>query len=394
MAETHTIKRMAFLERFACLGAECEDTCCKSWNMQVDEATIRKYETQAPELVDAVAEGPGTKIMRRDETTDYCVKFEAGLCAIHKLRGSDFLGDACHFYPRVTRDMGGQAVMTAALSCPEVVRQALYADNSFHWQEAEIERVPFSLKDYAPQGMEAEAALAVHTAFLAAAKDETASPERIMAQIVSVAQSLPAIDPKSWPQAVPFYLKSADGRLMPPEPSDVDPFNLLHALMGIVKAARAENRPRLRETIADMEQALQVELDWESLGIRATGDSVEAFKQVQALWDAQCAEALAPVLRKWIAAQLSLALFPFAGFGKDVPERALFMGIRFATVKLALMSACHVNGALIGEEQQVRVIQSLARVIDHLAEPELSRQIYDEPGWLRESRLRALMGDG
>ncbi|MGB1540083.1 MAG: hypothetical protein ACPG80_03920, partial [Rickettsiales bacterium] len=54
MADTHPIQRMAFLEQFQCLGAECEDTCCKSWSMQVDAATLERYKTEAPELLDAV----------------------------------------------------------------------------------------------------------------------------------------------------------------------------------------------------------------------------------------------------------------------------------------------------------------------------------------------------
>ncbi len=69
------------------------------------------------------------------------------------------------------------------------------------------------------------------------------------------------------------------------------------------------------------------------------------------------------------------------------------MGVRFAVVSLALMSACAVQGGVLEENDQVRIVQSLARVLDHLADPALSLQIYEEPGWLREGRLRALMGD-
>lgn len=69
------------------------------------------------------------------------------------------------------------------------------------------------------------------------------------------------------------------------------------------------------------------------------------------------------------------------------------MGVRFATIRLALMCACKMHDGLIDEAQQVRIIQSIARVLDHLADPTLSLQIYEEPGWLREGRLRALVGD-
>lgn len=388
----HSIHRMAFLQRFSCLGAECEDTCCKGWSMQVDDATCGKYRDFAPELLDAVVDGPGTKIMKRDPVTDYCLQFDDGLCGIHKTRGSDFLGDACNFYPRVTRKVAGAVVMTAALSCPEVVRQALYQDHSFGWQDGMTDRLPFTLKEYAAEGLSAEQARVVHDAFLNAAQSEDA-PERILSRIVSVAQSLQAIPQASWPDAVPFFLKTADGRLAEAERKDADPFNLLHALMGIVKAARADHRERLRQTIADMETALQVTLDWDGMGIRATGDSALAYHQLEAIWHANYAPTLNPVLRKWIAAELSIMMFPFSGFGKTLTERAFLLGVRFATLRLAMMSACHAAGGLPPETDQVRVIQSLARVLDHLADPELSLKIYEEPGWLRESRLRGLMGE-
>lgn len=103
----HPLHSTAFVARFSCLGDKCEDTCCKSWSMQLDDVTFRKYESEAPELLDAVAQGhDGGHIMRRDKQTDFCVKFTDGLCGIHKDYGSDFLGDACHFFPRVTRQVG------------------------------------------------------------------------------------------------------------------------------------------------------------------------------------------------------------------------------------------------------------------------------------------------
>src|SRR5579871_6894344 len=95
--------RPAFLARFSCLGADCEDTCCKGWGMQLDNATYERYRARSPELLEAVSGEEGQRIMRRDPKTDFCVKFDGGLCGIQKQHGENFLGDACYFYPRVTR---------------------------------------------------------------------------------------------------------------------------------------------------------------------------------------------------------------------------------------------------------------------------------------------------
>src|ERR1043165_3275808 len=103
--------------RFSCLGADCPDTCCGGWGMQLTQETLEKYKQEAPELVDAVTSGEAELIMRRDPVTDTCVKFEQGWCSIHRDYGDAFLGDACHFFPRITRALGATILTTATLSC-------------------------------------------------------------------------------------------------------------------------------------------------------------------------------------------------------------------------------------------------------------------------------------
>ncbi len=48
------ILRANVLSQFVCLGERCEDTCCQGWSMQVDEPTRKRYETDAPELLEAI----------------------------------------------------------------------------------------------------------------------------------------------------------------------------------------------------------------------------------------------------------------------------------------------------------------------------------------------------
>ncbi|MBM3618991.1 MAG: hypothetical protein FJX23_10680, partial [Alphaproteobacteria bacterium] len=335
MNDSSVIRRSPFLAKFACLGAECEDTCCKGWSMQVDARTIDRYTTQSPELLDAVMDdGSGSFVMKRDAETDICVKLESGLCGIHAKLGSDFLGDACHFYPRVTRSIGSETHMTATLSCPEIVRLALAEDHSALVDGEKPERLPFTVKDYLPEGMDADAALRAHQAFLAVTHDASATPERIMARIVSATHSLSTQPPESWADAVPFFLKMADMRLPAPESAPADAFNLLHALTGIIVASRKPRRERLMATVNDMAAALAVTLDWQNAGIALSPNSAAALAALEANWMQHRAASDAH-LRRWIGAQLSLALFPFAGFGEDMKSRIHIIAVRFATVRLA-----------------------------------------------------------
>lgn len=360
--------------------------------MQLSEQTVARYKADAPELLDAVTSGEAQHIMKRDPNTDYCVKFDAGWCGIHAKYGTDFLGDACHFFPRVTRGVGDEAVMTASLSCPEVVRLAVMQPGGFDWQESKADRLPHSLKNYAPTQLDAEKTKAVHQAFVAAALDDSVTPEQTLMRIRSVSASLEAVDVASWAMAVPFYLKNADSRIPAPEVQIADPFNLLNALQGLIGASRKTSRPRLEWTLRDMEQALKVNLDWERLTILTGNESLSAWHEMSERWQREWATHFAPLLRRWLATQLSVSFFPFAGFGNSLADRATILGVRFATVKLALMSACQMKDGCIDEDATVRVMQSLARFMDHLADPELSMNIYTETGWVRESRLAALIG--
>lgn len=382
----------AFLERFECLGDRCADTCCKGWGMQLTQETVDKYTTEAPELLDVVTSGEAEHIMKRDPVTDYCVKFDAGWCGIHKQYGTAFLGDACHFFPRSTRSIGDVAVMTASLSCPEVTRLALLDNGGFEWVEQAVSRLPFSLKDYKPELLESDKAADIHRALLRSVNDAPTA-ERALARLYSVAASLERVGVDSWAMAVPFYLTHADGRLPVAEGHPADAFNLLHALVGLVAAAPRSNRPRLDATIAEMAAALHVELNRDTIQMDLSDDSAQALQHLEVQWVREWAAHYQPLLKRWIQAQLAIALFPFGGFGAGVSERVAIIGVRFATLKLALMSACQQQGGLPEAETVIRVVQSLSRFLDHLADPTLSMQIYTETGWARESRLRGLIGD-
>lgn len=359
--------------------------------MQLDAPMRERYAREAPELLDAVTEDGGGYIMRRDPQTDRCVRLEEGLCGIHRQYGTEFLGDACHFYPRVTRRLGETVLMTAVPSCPEVSRLALLEGGMLTLEAGAAERLPASLKNYLPPELSADAAVVIHTAFLQAPEDMQMPLEHIFARIFTVARSLEALPVASWPEAVPFYLATADARLPAPESRHEDPFNLLHALCGLAVASRKKPPPRLLETVRAMEQALHVHLDWEAVSITTQEDSLAHWLAIKNRWQQEWALEWGGMLRRWLQLQLSVAMFPFAGLGRTPAERITLIGVRMATFKLALMCACAMHEGPLPPEEAVRIAQSLSRLLDHLADPSFSFQVYTDAGWLREARMRGLV---
>lgn len=391
---TSRVAAPAFLAQFKCLGADCEDTCCKGWNMQLDSITQARYTREAPELFESVTGSGENAIMKRDPASDFCVKFEGGLCGIQSRYGEQFLGDACFFYPRSARMLGGEVAMTGTLSCPEIARLSLLRETDpFAPSMVGTERLPLSLTDYLPEGLNPTQAKAIHRRFLDSALDEAATPERNCMRIFTSADSLSHITASAWPDAVPFYFEHADASLLAPESSETDPVYLLQALCGLVTAAKYLHHFRLMQTIREMEQALHVTIRMDSLMIAALPDSAHAVQALQTRWKNEWQAQFAPLLRRYLAMQVSLALFPFAGFGMTLPQRAAVIGIRFATVKLALMSLCQATNGKPQETDVVRVVQSISRFLDHLAEADFSIKIYTETGWLKPARLRGLLAD-
>lgn len=377
--------------QFSCTGDKCPDTCCKGWGMQLTQETVKQYEQNAPELLDAVTSGEAEWIMKRDPTTDYCVKFDNGWCGIHAQYGDAMLGDACHFFPRITRAYGDNHFMSASISCPEIARISLFSTEGFSWRTSEIERTPYSLKEYQVEGIASADAQGLHQLFLDTALAPQYHSQDALIYISSVARSLDFQPKASWKQAAEFYLRTVESRRVTAEPSINDPFNLINALQGLIGAARKSNRERLLNTIETMARALSVTLDWQTLTINTAPDSATQYERAHSFWQLHCAEAFDPILKRWLAAQLSSAFFPFAGLGHTLSERITIIGVRLATVRLALMCACYEAQAIVPHDEIIRIIQSLARFMDHLADPTFSLAIYAETGWVREARLAGLL---
>lgn len=392
----HDIQQYAFLEDFKCLGAECEDTCCIGWGMQINEGHKELYQKVAPELAESVTtlnpETPDLFIMKRDPETDYCVKFDNGLCGIHKQYGERFLGDACYFFPRSTRKFGDNTIVTATLSCPEIARLALLGENPFSLQHATTERLPETIKNYVPQGMEAEDALAVTKAFIDAAGDRSVSPEQALGRIIIASKSLDNIDIIRWKNGINIFLKTADTRFPETEYEVADPYRLLHALSGLIAAANATNKPKLMQIVSLMEQALDAKIDWETLEITTSDSQLTAGKNIRKTLNNNSEERISTILHQWIQAQLALASFPFAGLGNTPSERITIIAIRFATVKLALASYYAVNSSYPDDFGVITLIQGLSRFMDHLSDPTLSLNIYRDAGWTSDKKLFSLIG--
>jgi hypothetical protein len=131
-------------------------------------------------------------------------------------------------------------------------------------------------------------------------------------------------------------------------------------------------------------------LDWQNVLIHTNDESLSAYNNLYKLWQNELQEKYATVLKRWLAGQFSASFFPFAGLGETLAERATIIGVRFAILQLAIMSASAMNKGALPKGEVVRIVQSLSRFLDHLASPVFLLQICAETGWDREPRMCGL----
>lgn len=129
------VRQPAYFDRFRCIGATCEDTCCIGWGIPVDRETYHRYQNL-----------PGQQIANRPLNTlveinpassspaDYaklrveqarCPALLDGLCAIQQTLGEPYIPDMCSKYPRVLNMVGETLERSLNLSCPEAARLVL-----------------------------------------------------------------------------------------------------------------------------------------------------------------------------------------------------------------------------------------------------------------------------
>jgi lysine-N-methylase len=133
-----TPERPRYAERFRCIASACEDTCCTGWGVPIDRGTYEKYRSHAGlkpfvgTLIVLNANGPTTQDYARMPLTESgrCGFLDAErLCGIQKQMGSGMLSHTCATYPRAISTNGGDAEVALNLSCPEAARLALLDEN-------------------------------------------------------------------------------------------------------------------------------------------------------------------------------------------------------------------------------------------------------------------------
>ena len=136
------IRRPDYFDEFRCIASACPDSCCKEWDVQVDDKAAAYYQALPGSLGDRLRQ-----VMYEEDGTWYfaiepdgrCPMWrDDGLCRLQAEQGEQALCKTCREFPRLTHDYGDFVELGLELSCPEAARLILSAEQ-VSWLTEEIE---------------------------------------------------------------------------------------------------------------------------------------------------------------------------------------------------------------------------------------------------------------
>lgn len=148
------ITKPSYFDQFRCIAGDCPDSCCKEWDVQVDDKSARFYRALPGPLGDRLRE-----VLKEEDGETVMTILDGrcpmwrddGLCRIQAELGEGALCKTCREFPRLTHDYGDFLELGLELSCPEAARILLTAPPS----PRVIEQVPGGEEpEYDPEAMD------------------------------------------------------------------------------------------------------------------------------------------------------------------------------------------------------------------------------------------------
>ena len=118
---------------FRCISSDCTDTCCRHWQVELDDESFVYYknlkrcdEVNLPKGF--LTNGIITKSFKIKSDGDCIFLGKDLLCNLYCKVGHDNLPATCRLYPRFINNFGGYEERGLSFSCPEAARYILSND--------------------------------------------------------------------------------------------------------------------------------------------------------------------------------------------------------------------------------------------------------------------------
>ena len=113
----------SFYEEFQCIGGVCEDSCCENWEIDLDEASLKKYMKQGGAFGKRLKESTRVKDKQFILNGIRCPFLnDKNLCDIFIEMGKESLCETCTNFPRHIEEFDDLKEISLTMSCPEASR--------------------------------------------------------------------------------------------------------------------------------------------------------------------------------------------------------------------------------------------------------------------------------
>ena len=135
------IRYPKYYKTFRCIASECPDSCCKEWEVLVDETAAARYLAMEGLLGEDLRQ-----YMYQDEAGEWYLRITDGrcpmwrydgLCRIQAEQGHEALCQTCRDFPRLKHEYGDFVELGLELSCPEAAR--IIFGEPAEWAEEQID---------------------------------------------------------------------------------------------------------------------------------------------------------------------------------------------------------------------------------------------------------------
>lgn len=120
-------KKIDNYDEFRCIAGSCPNTCCRGWDISVDEDTYHRWNrTNDFEGTKQIEQRENTKeqYFIHMGTNKSCPFFnEEGLCQVVIGYSDEMIPKTCQLFPRQIVELSGTTEYSLSCCCPEVVRQ-------------------------------------------------------------------------------------------------------------------------------------------------------------------------------------------------------------------------------------------------------------------------------
>lgn len=136
-------------EQFKCVGGKCPSSCCKGWEIVIDESSIENYVNYTGAFKNRLTEGIDFAegvFLQCDGRCSMLNKDD--LCDLQIHMGEDALCNTCYDFPRHMEEFDSVREFSLSLSCPEAAKMLLERVDALHYISWETEEEEEFAQDY------------------------------------------------------------------------------------------------------------------------------------------------------------------------------------------------------------------------------------------------------